>query len=86
MQVSWTLLSYLEIKSHKKTVLTSASNAGGELYLSTDQKEKDKTKISEVYGGFPTEPYEYDKYVKGVIVYIYFISSLRQVPNKTYQN
>ncbi|XP_029196209.2 uncharacterized protein LOC114961608 [Acropora millepora] len=39
-----------------------SSNAGSELFLSTDDKEKDKTMICGVDGGFPTEPYEYDRY------------------------
>ncbi|XP_074618702.1 uncharacterized protein LOC141877570 isoform X2 [Acropora palmata] len=39
-----------------------SSNAGSELFLSTDETAAHKTMICEVGGGFPSEPYEYDRY------------------------
>ncbi|XP_074618669.1 uncharacterized protein LOC141877541 isoform X2 [Acropora palmata] len=39
-----------------------SSNAGSELYISTNETAAGKTKICEVGGGFPSQPYEYDRY------------------------
>ena len=43
-------------------LIHAASNAGSELFISTDDKPDSKTLISEVDGGFPTHQYEYDRY------------------------
>lgn len=40
----------------------AASNAGSELFISTNDKPDSKTMISGVDGGFPSEQYEYDRY------------------------
>jgi len=39
----------------------SASDAGSELYISTNEKPDTKTKISGVDGGFATYPYEFNR-------------------------
>ncbi|XP_068695497.1 uncharacterized protein [Montipora foliosa] len=39
-----------------------SSNAGSKLFISKDDKAKDKTMICDIDGGFPTLPYEYDRY------------------------
>lgn len=39
----------------------SASNAGSELYLSTNEKPETKSLINYVSGGFATYQYEYDR-------------------------
>ena len=38
-----------------------ASDAGSELFISTNEKPDTKTMISDVDGGFATYPYEYDR-------------------------
>ena len=42
-------------------LLTLASNAGSELFMSTNDNPKTKTMITYVDGGFPTGQYEYDR-------------------------
>ena len=66
-------------KKHKttfnfSTLLLSASNAGSELYISTDETAAGKTTICLVGGGFPSEPYEYDRY-----------DSIFTIPSKEYK-
>ncbi|KAM7441095.1 hypothetical protein ABFA07_009818 [Porites harrisoni] len=39
-----------------------SSDAGSELYLSTNEKPDSKSKISYVDGGFATYPFEFDRY------------------------
>ena len=39
----------------------SASDAGSELYLSTDERPENKSMITSVDGGFATYQYEYDR-------------------------
>lgn len=43
-------------------LLTLASNAGSELFMSTNDNPKTKTMITYVDGGFPTGQYEYDRH------------------------
>ena len=38
-----------------------ASDAGSELYLSTNEKPDSKSKISYIDGGFATYPFEFDR-------------------------
>ena len=42
-------------------VIFTASNAGSELFLSTDENPARKTMISFIDGGFPTDPFEFDR-------------------------
>ncbi|XP_022790178.1 uncharacterized protein LOC111329682 isoform X1 [Stylophora pistillata] len=49
-----------------------SSNAGSELYISTNDNPKTKTMITGVDGGFPTNHYEYDRFTnqKSLPVYL----------------
>lgn len=48
------------INDHILLSLT-ASNAGSELFISPNTDPNNKKQIASVDGGFPSEPYEYDR-------------------------
>ena len=56
-----------------------ASDAGSELYLSTNEKPDSKSKISYVDGGFATYPFEFDRWDKSSINFSVIASFFRNV-------
>lgn len=64
--VSGNLYSYI----NDFILLISASNAGSELFLSSNASPKKKEMISEVDGGFPTGQYEYNRYTRTLLTFL----------------